>query len=485
MPLLKSPLGPRTARGAAAGGGGLVSGGGLVPLEEGDDGQSGGGPSSTAIVPRHLGSSPGGAIGLDNRSLRQRHVSSKHDYVKVRIRLDGGGGAAAGGGNTVADKNGYGGGAGGGSPLKAQVSAAAAAGGGGGGGGAPSSSPPPPPPSPPLRKKHAVPVVMSRYLVARNLAATLVPYHEAVKIALETKKQLVDREMLDITYAQFEQVLMECAVRRGHGSNLMKTWHRCLALFHAKRVPLVVLVCGTAATGKSQLSRAIAQRLNVTNVVPVDMLAKLAPRDGDAAFRWDAAGDDAYADECERARRCVAHEVVRCVTGGKPLVLEGVFVHPDLYTRQQLVEVAADASKRGRTVDDHQVKSTVMEGARDAGSAGETSAEERTRWTAHWNQHAPLVVTLCLSASASDVSTRLPLWKRQHAPTDTDVSCATTSLLAVQDSLIDATRRLPTTPGAAHAIITSRNGYVDDSEVDRAHRKILDVIAAEKCEVEH
>ena len=126
-----------------------------------------------------------------------------------------------------------------------------------------------------------------------------------------------------------------------------------------------------------------------------------------------------------------------------------------------------------------------MEGAGDAGSAGETSLEERTRWTAHWNQHAPLVVTLCLSASASDVSTRLPLWKRQHAPTDTDVSCATTSLLAVQDSLIDATRRLPTTPGAAHAIISSRNGYVDDSEVDRAHRKILDVIAAEKCEVEH
>ena len=31
------------------------------------------------------------------------------------------------------------------------------------------------------------------------------------------------------------------------------------------------------------------------------------------------------------------------------------------------------------------VKTTVMEGAGDAGSAGETSLEERTRWTVHFN----------------------------------------------------------------------------------------------------
>ena len=31
------------------------------------------------------------------------------------------------------------------------------------------------------------------------------------------------------------------------------------------------------------------------------------------------------------------------------------------------------------------VKSTVMEDAGDAGSAGETSLEDRTRWTVHFN----------------------------------------------------------------------------------------------------
>ena len=315
-------------------------------------------------------------------------------------------------------------------------------------------------------------VVLSRYLVARNLTATLVPQHEAVKIALETKKALVERELLDISYADFERVLMECATKRGYGNAQTRAWHRCLALFHAVRVPLVVVVTGTAASGKSQLSRALSQRLNLTNVVPVDMMRELAPRTDGDAFAWDAPNIvDAHARECQHARKCVTHEVVRCVADGKPLVLEGLFIAPELYTPAELVGVAATDGAR-QASPPHNAS---------AGAAGVASDKERARWTAHWTSHAPLVLTLCVHAEEEEVRTRLPLWLQLHAaagapaPERTDVACA--NLIAVQDALISATQRLPATPGAAHALVTSRNGFVDDDDVDRAHKLLLDLIA--------
>lgn len=46
----------------------------------------------------------------------------------------------------------------------------------------------------------------------------------------------------------------------------------CLSLhfrFHHQRVPLVILVCGTACVGKSTIATQIAQRLNLPNVLQV------------------------------------------------------------------------------------------------------------------------------------------------------------------------------------------------------------------------
>jgi hypothetical protein len=39
--------------------------------------------------------------------------------------------------------------------------------------------------------------------------------------------------------------------------------------FHHQRVPLVILVCGTACTGKSTIATQLAQRLNLPNVLQV------------------------------------------------------------------------------------------------------------------------------------------------------------------------------------------------------------------------
>ena len=42
-----------------------------------------------------------------------------------------------------------------------------------------------------------------------------------------------------------------------------------LSRFHHQRVPLVILVCGTACVGKSTIATQLAQRLNLPNVLQV------------------------------------------------------------------------------------------------------------------------------------------------------------------------------------------------------------------------
>jgi len=45
-----------------------------------------------------------------------------------------------------------------------------------------------------------------------------------------------------------------------------------LCRFHHQRVPLVILVCGTACAGKSTIATQLAQRLNLPNVLQVNNL---------------------------------------------------------------------------------------------------------------------------------------------------------------------------------------------------------------------
>jgi 2-phosphoglycerate kinase len=47
------------------------------------------------------------------------------------------------------------------------------------------------------------------------------------------------------------------------------SFHHQTYRFHHQRVPLVILVCGTACVGKSTVATQLAQRLNLPNVLQV------------------------------------------------------------------------------------------------------------------------------------------------------------------------------------------------------------------------
>jgi 2-phosphoglycerate kinase len=95
-----------------------------------------------------------------------------------------------------------------------------------------------------------------------------IPNHVAIKIALELKKLLVDNSLLDVSQSDLEANLFKLMEKRGYGEDYINRY-KMMTRFHHQRVPLVVLVCGTACTGKSTIATQLAGRLNLPNVLQV------------------------------------------------------------------------------------------------------------------------------------------------------------------------------------------------------------------------
>ncbi|GMP69882.1 hypothetical protein CsSME_00028969 [Camellia sinensis var. sinensis] len=116
--------------------------------------------------------------------------------------------------------------------------------------------------------------VLSRFLLSRMLTVTKIPNHVAIKIALELKKLLIDNSLLDVSQSDLEANLFKLMERRGYGEEYINRY-KMMTRFHHQRVPLVILVCGTACVGKSTIATQLAQRLNLPNVLQTDMVYEL------------------------------------------------------------------------------------------------------------------------------------------------------------------------------------------------------------------
>ncbi|XWS36960.1 hypothetical protein CRYUN_Cryun19dG0002400 [Craigia yunnanensis] len=68
---------------------------------------------------------------------------------------------------------------------------------------------------------------------------------------------------------------------RGYGEEYINRY-KMMTRFHHQRVPLVILVCGTACVGKSTIATQLAQRLNLPNVLKTDMVCELIRTSTDA-----------------------------------------------------------------------------------------------------------------------------------------------------------------------------------------------------------
>uniref|UniRef100_A0A0E0LKC3 2-phosphoglycerate kinase n=1 Tax=Oryza punctata TaxID=4537 RepID=A0A0E0LKC3_ORYPU len=182
--------------------------------------------------------------------------------------------------------------------------------------------------------------VLSRFLLCRMLTVTKIPNHVAIKIALELKKLLVDNSLLDVSQSDLEANLFKLMEKRGYGEDYINRY-KMMTRFHHQRVPLVVLVCGTACTGKSTIATQLAGRLNLPNVLQTDMVYELLRTSTDAPLTsvpvWARDFDSPeeliteFCRECRVVRKGLAGDLKKAMKDGKPIIIEGIHLDPSIY----------------------------------------------------------------------------------------------------------------------------------------------------------
>ncbi|KAL4452025.1 hypothetical protein ABPG75_007687 [Micractinium tetrahymenae] len=182
--------------------------------------------------------------------------------------------------------------------------------------------------------------ILSRFLLSRMLTVITLPQHKAVRVALDVKKHLVDHSRLDITQEELEEVLFTLLRQRGYGDEYVRRYQMVTRFFQQKR-PLIILVAGSACTGKSSLAQQLASRLNLPNVLQTDVLYELLRASGmgdlPAEPLWRRAvppGPSAVAEfqrECGTIRQALDGELCKCIRDGKSIIIEGLHLDPGLF----------------------------------------------------------------------------------------------------------------------------------------------------------
>ncbi|KAL3524151.1 hypothetical protein ACH5RR_016985 [Cinchona calisaya] len=182
--------------------------------------------------------------------------------------------------------------------------------------------------------------VLSRFLLSRMLTVTKIPNHVAIKVALDLKKLLIDNSLLDVSQSDLEVNLFKLMERRGYGAEYINRY-KMMTRFHHQRVPLVILVCGTASVGKSTIATQLAQRLNLPNVLQTYMVYELLRTSTDAPLAsspiWERNFSSSeeliteFCRECRIVRKGLAGDLRKAMKDGKPVIIEGMHLDPSIY----------------------------------------------------------------------------------------------------------------------------------------------------------
>lgn len=186
------------------------------------------------------------------------------------------------------------------------------------------------------------------------LTVTKIPNHVAIKIALELKKLLIDNSLLDVSQSDLEANLFKLMERRGYGQEYINRYNM-MTRFHHRRVPLVILVCGTACTGKSTIATQLAQRLNLPNVLQTDMVYELlrtstdAPLTSTPVWARDFSSSEEliteFCRECRIVRKGLAGDLKKAMKDGKPIIIEGIHLDPSIYLMDEENRESIEANK--------------------------------------------------------------------------------------------------------------------------------------------
>ncbi|HEX8104444.1 MAG TPA: hypothetical protein VF533_17645 [Solirubrobacteraceae bacterium] len=196
------------------------------------------------------------------------------------------------------------------------------------------------------RRDHGLPY--SKGLMAQSLMATGLSPERSYELAFELERRLEVRALPSISVEELRG-MVEAVLGEREGDGAVERWRRWQRVDRLDS-PLVVLIGGTAGTGKSTLATTIAHRLGITRLTSTDMIRHILR----TFFAVDVMPDvHCSSFEARRAVRQLAPEgtdldllgfrlqaehvasavralVDRAITERTPILLEGVHLVPGL-----------------------------------------------------------------------------------------------------------------------------------------------------------
>ena len=180
--------------------------------------------------------------------------------------------------------------------------------------------------------------ILSRFLISRMLTLCRVRKVDAINIAKAIKKHFIECNLMETTQTELQCIIFQIMVRFGYESSIPK--YQMVNQFYAKRTPMVILVLGAPCIGKSLIANNLAERLNVSNVLQTSIV-EIVMRLIDERYQRTLMDLDEIEDEetllvrfkqyCRIIRQGVSVDIQKCLSEGKPVIIEGNGIIPELY----------------------------------------------------------------------------------------------------------------------------------------------------------
>jgi hypothetical protein len=108
-------------------------------------------------------------------------------------------------------------------------------------------------------------------LFARNTVSSVsqvinIRNDEAVRLALQLKKALVDSGRLEISQEELELTLFAIMQGSSYGAEFVSRY-RLVTAFTSQRLPVIILIAGTPFAGKTSLATLLSERLNAPSLI--------------------------------------------------------------------------------------------------------------------------------------------------------------------------------------------------------------------------
>ena len=225
--------------------------------------------------------------------------------------------------------------------------------------------------------------VLSRFLLSKILTFCEVPTTTAVRLSLELKKDLVDKQQLDITQDELQKGIFSMMIQHGYGNQHVKLY-RTMAQFYTQRVPLVVFIAGTGCSGKSTVTQLLGSKLSHHNIVNTEVVmdtafsilqaspvasSSTAPQESPSspaaspctARQMGSMGDplwfsarktseliEMWQERSRQVAEFIDRDIVKTLREGKVLLIEGTYLDLPLY--QKYFALSSHAAKEKNAI---------------------------------------------------------------------------------------------------------------------------------------